>query len=81
MSEPEEPIVFWVENSTPKEIVPAVIAGIENWNIAFEEAGFINAVVAKTNLKMRIGMLQIMIIMLLDGPQNLMVVCWGLAQA
>tara|TARA_Y100000816_G_scaffold258248_1_gene212957 strand:+ start:1396 stop:3930 length:2535 start_codon:yes stop_codon:yes gene_type:complete len=47
MSEPEEPIVFWVENSTPKEIVPAVIAGIENWNIAFEEAGFINAVVAK----------------------------------
>ncbi len=47
MSEPEEPIVFWVENSTPKEIIPAVIAGIENWNIAFEEAGFINAVVAK----------------------------------
>ena len=47
MSEPEEPIVFWVENSTPKEIVPAVVAGIENWNIAFEEAGFINAVVAK----------------------------------
>ncbi len=47
MSEPEEPIVFWVENSTPKEIIPAVIAGIENWNIAFEEAGFKNAVVAK----------------------------------
>ena len=47
MSEPEEPIVFWVENTTPEEIVPAVIAGIENWNIAFEEAGFINAVVAK----------------------------------
>ena len=47
MSEPEEPIVFWVENTTPKEIIPAVIAGIENWNIAFEEAGFINAVVAK----------------------------------
>jgi len=47
MSEPEEPIVFWVENTTPKEIIPAVVAGIENWNIAFEEAGFINAVVAK----------------------------------
>ena len=47
MSEPEEPIIFWVENTTPKEIIPAVIAGIENWNIAFEEAGFINAVVAK----------------------------------
>ncbi len=47
MSEPEEPIIFWVENTTPKEIIPAVVAGIENWNIAFEEAGFINAVVAK----------------------------------
>ena len=44
MSEPEEPIVFWVENTTPKEIIPAVVAGIENWNIAFEEAGFINAI-------------------------------------
>ena len=47
ISEPVEPIVFWVENTTPEEIVPAVIAGIENWNIAFKEAGFKNAIVAK----------------------------------
>ena len=51
MSEPEEPIVFWVENTTPEEIIPAVVAGIENWNMAFEEAGFINAVVAKIQPK------------------------------
>ena len=47
LSEPIEPIVYWVENSTPEEIIPAVVAGIENWNIAFEEAGFKNAIVAK----------------------------------
>ena len=47
ISEPVAPIVFWVENTTPEEIVPAVIAGIENWNIAFKEAGFKNAIVAK----------------------------------
>ena len=47
LSEPEEPIVFWVENSTPEEIRPFVVKGIEGWNAAFEEAGFKNAVVAK----------------------------------
>ena len=47
LSEPVEPIVFWVENSTPEEIIPFVVKGIEGWNAAFEEAGFKNAVVAK----------------------------------
>ena len=51
LSEPIEPIVYWVENSTPEEIIPAVVAGIENWNIAFEEAGFKNAIVAKIQPK------------------------------
>ena len=51
LSEPVEPIVYWVENTTPEEIVPAVVAGIENWNIAFEEAGFKNAIVAKIQHK------------------------------
>ena len=50
-SEPVEPIVYWVENTTPEEIIPAVVAGIENWNIAFEEAGFKNAIVAKIQPK------------------------------
>ena len=51
LSEPLEPIVYWVENTTPEEIIPAVVAGIENWNIAFEEAGFKNAIVAKIQPK------------------------------
>ena len=47
LSEPINPIVFWVENSTPEEIKPFVVEAIELWNIAFEKAGFKNAVVAK----------------------------------
>ena len=47
LSEPEEPIVYWVENSTPEEIRPFVVKGIEAWNEAFEKAGFKNAIVAK----------------------------------
>ena len=47
LSEPVEPIVYWVENSTPEEIRPFVVKGIEGWNAAFEKAGFKNAVVAK----------------------------------
>ena len=47
LSEPINPIVFWVEKSTPEEIKPMVVEGIEAWNFAFERAGFKNAVVAK----------------------------------
>ena len=47
LSEPEEPLVYWVENSTPEEIRPFVVKGIEAWNKAFEKAGFKNAIVAK----------------------------------
>ena len=47
VSEPVNPIVYWVENSTPEEIKPFVVEGIEAWNTAFEKAGFKNAVVAK----------------------------------
>ncbi len=47
LSEPVEPLVYWVENSTPEEIRPFVVKGIESWNKAFEKAGFKNAIVAK----------------------------------
>ena len=47
LSEPINPNVFWDENSTPEEIKPFVVEAIELWNIAFEKAGFKNAVVAK----------------------------------
>ncbi len=45
MSEPVEPITWWIENSTPMELRPIIKEGVERWNIAFEKAGFINAVV------------------------------------
>ena len=47
LSEPIEPIVFWVDKATPEEIKPMIVKGIEAWNIAYERAGFKNAVVAK----------------------------------
>ncbi len=47
MSEPVEPIVFYVDRSVPEEYRPYVKRGIEAWNGAFEQAGFINAVEAR----------------------------------
>ena len=43
-SEPVNPIVFWIENSTPLELRPIIKNAVLAWNIAFEEAGFINAI-------------------------------------
>lgn len=47
LSEPVEPIVWWIENTTPEELRPYIKQGVESWNIAFEKAGFKNAVVVK----------------------------------
>ncbi|MFT5617864.1 MAG: hypothetical protein ACI85I_001090 [Arenicella sp.] len=47
LSDPVEPITWWIENTTPVEYRDAVKAGVEEWNKAFEKAGFTNAVVAK----------------------------------
>mgnify|MGYP005993457101 CR=1 FL=1 len=47
ISEPVEPIVWWMENTTPKEIRPIIKKAGEQWNLAFEEAGFKNAIVIK----------------------------------
>lgn len=47
VSDPVEPIVFWVDNSVPVEYRETVKNAIEGWNVAFLEAGFSNAVVAK----------------------------------
>lgn len=47
LSEPVEPITFWVENTTPVEYRNIVKAAGERWNEAFEKAGFKNAVVMK----------------------------------
>lgn len=47
MSDPVEPIVFWMENTTPTELRPVIKKAVESWNMAFEKAGFTNAVVVK----------------------------------
>ena len=47
MSEPVEPITWWIENTTPEEFRPIIQAGVEKWNQAFEPLGFKNAVVVK----------------------------------
>jgi hypothetical protein len=44
MSEPVEPIVFWVENTTPLEYRQTIVDAGLMWNEAFEKAGFKNAV-------------------------------------
>ena len=47
ISEPVKPIVWWIENTTPKEIIPIIKKAGETWNLAFEPLGFKNAVVIK----------------------------------
>lgn len=47
LSEPVEPIVYWVENTTPVEYRQAVVDAGLMWNEAFEKAGFKNAVQMK----------------------------------
>ncbi len=47
ISEPVEPIVYWVSNTVPPEYRDAFAEGIEFWNPSFEKIGFRNAVVAK----------------------------------
>jgi hypothetical protein len=48
VSEPVEPIVYWIENTTPLELRPIIEAAALRWNEAFETAGFRNAVVVRT---------------------------------
>lgn len=47
LSEPVEPITFWIENTTPLEYRSIIKESGEKWNEAFEKAGFKNAVVMK----------------------------------
>jgi hypothetical protein len=47
LSEPVDPIVFWVENTTPLEYRDVIVEAGLKWNEAFETAGFKNAVQMK----------------------------------
>lgn len=44
--EPVKPIVFYIDPATPKKWVPYLIAGVNDWQAAFEKAGFKNAIKA-----------------------------------
>ncbi|MBW3552296.1 MAG: zinc-dependent metalloprotease, partial [Gemmatimonadetes bacterium] len=44
ISDPVEPIVFWVDPATPEWLVPHVIQGVDDWEPAYREAGFSNAI-------------------------------------
>lgn len=45
--EPKKQIVYYIDPTTPKKWVPYLIAGINDWQAAFEKAGFKNAIVGK----------------------------------
>ncbi|MBL0334347.1 MAG: zinc-dependent metalloprotease [Chitinophagaceae bacterium] len=45
--EPKKPIIFYIDPATPKKWVPYLMAGVNDWKGAFEQAGFKNAIMAK----------------------------------
>lgn len=47
ISEPVKPIVFYVDPGTPEFLVDYVIQGVNDWQPAFEQAGFRNAIIGK----------------------------------
>ena len=44
--EPKKQIVFYIDPATPREWVPYLIQGVNDWSTAFEQAGFKNAIKA-----------------------------------
>ncbi|MGM1057384.1 MAG: zinc-dependent metalloprotease [Bacteroidota bacterium] len=45
--EPKKQIVYYVDRATPKQWIPFIKQGINDWQVAFEAAGFKNAIIAK----------------------------------
>lgn len=45
--EPEKPIIFYIDPATPRKWIPYLIQGVNDWQKAFEKAGFKNAIIAK----------------------------------
>lgn len=45
--EPKKPIVYYIDRATPEKWRPYIKQGIEDWQVAFEAAGFKNAIIAK----------------------------------
>ena len=47
ISEPKQPIVYWLDRNIPVQYRASVEAGVLEWNKAFEKIGFRNAIVVK----------------------------------
>lgn len=45
--EPKKPIIFYIDPATPDKWVPYLIQGVNDWQKAFEKAGFKNAIMAR----------------------------------
>lgn len=45
--EPIKPIIFYIDPATPKKWIPYLIQGVNDWQAAFEKAGFKNAIFGK----------------------------------
>ena len=45
--EPKKPIVYYIDPATPKQWRPYLILGVNDWQKAFEKAGFKNAIIGK----------------------------------
>jgi ribosomal protein S18 acetylase RimI-like enzyme len=45
--EPKKPIVIYIDPATPKQWRPYLILGINDWQKAFEQAGFKNAIIGR----------------------------------
>lgn len=45
--EPIKPIVYYIDPATPDKWRKYIKMGVEDWQVAFEEAGFKNAIIAK----------------------------------
>lgn len=46
LSDPVRPIVFYIDRSVPEKWRPYIKQGVEDWQKAFEQAGFTNAIIA-----------------------------------
>jgi len=47
ISDPVEPIVYWIDPATPDWLKPWIVSGVNKWQAAFREAGFSNAIVGR----------------------------------
>ncbi len=47
MVEPKKPIIYYIDPATPKQWRQYLILGVNDWQKAFEKAGFRNAIMAK----------------------------------